>query len=304
MDDHHTSPPHRLLSDSLRLPLEQAVSRHLGREWKMIDFRNLRDFACHPAAILSDGSFPVFAKFSDAANGFEQFEIELVGLRLLRQRAGILTPDLVGNVPVEGGALLVLEGIQSIDRGQEQWREIGRTLARIHQVKWERCGLEMQGYFGPLYQDNRPLGSWAAFFAERRLWPRLVGAADSGHLPSALIRQIESLIARLPDLCGPEVTPSLLHGDAQQNNFISTAEGAVVIDPAVCYGNPEFDLAYIDYFHSVPGDVFEGYRELLPVDPGFVERRDLWRIYGYLAAVTVEGEAYLEMLAKAVQKYM
>jgi hypothetical protein len=36
--------------------------------------RDMADFACHPAAILSDGSYTVFAKFSDAANGREQFE--------------------------------------------------------------------------------------------------------------------------------------------------------------------------------------------------------------------------------------
>ena len=132
----------------------------------------------------------------------------------------------------------------------------------------------------------------------------MIGAVDSGHLSTRLIRQVEKLIAKLPDLCGPEETPVLLHGDAQQNNFISTDAGAVVIDPAVCYGNPEFDLAFIDYFQPVPGEVFAGYQDVLPVDPGFAERRDLWRIYGYLAAVTVEGASYLGRLSEAVQKYV
>ncbi len=65
------------------------------------------------------------------------------------------------------------------------------------------------------------------------------------------------------------------HGDAQQNNFISTDRGAVVIDPAVYYGNPEMDLAYVDYFQAVPDDVLDGYRDELPIDAGFRERRDL-----------------------------
>jgi len=51
--------------------------------------------------------------------------------------------------------------------------------------------------------------------------------------------------ARLPDLAGPEPRPALLHGDAQQNNFVSTAAGAVVIDAAPYFGHPEADLALV-----------------------------------------------------------
>jgi protein-ribulosamine 3-kinase len=264
----------------------------------------MTEFACHPAAILSDGSFPVFAKLSEAANGFEQFEIELAGLRLLSQRAGVLTPTPIGILPVEGGSILVLEAVRVIERTACHWRQIGRTLARIHKVKGDRFGLETNGYFGPLPQDNRPVGDWPAFYAERRLWPGLRMAADSGHLPRDLRRQVEGVIARLPGLCGPEVVPTLLHGDAQQNNFLSTEAGAVVIDPAVYYGHPEMDLAWVDGFQEVPAEVFEGYREEGAMDPGFWERRDLWRIWGYLAGVAVEGAGYLGALREAVRKYL
>ena len=123
-------------------------------------------------------------------------------------------------------------------------------------------------------------------------------------MPPVVIRQVEKLISRLPELCGPEIVPSFLHGDAQQNNFISTEMGAVVIDPAVYYGHPEMDLAFIDYFQTVPDDVLAGYQDELPIDPGFKERRDLWRVWGYLAAVTVEGSGYLGKLTEAVQKYL
>jgi protein-ribulosamine 3-kinase len=170
----------------------------------------------------------------------------LAGLRFLAQRSGILIPTPIANITVDGGALMVLEAVSAVDRESRHWRQIGQTIAQIHKVKGDRCGLETPGYFGPFYQDNRPMSKWSTFYAERRLWPRLMGAIDSGNLPTSLIRQTEKLISRLPDLCGPESVPSLLHGDAQQNNFISTEMGAVVIDPAVYFGNPEFDLAYID----------------------------------------------------------
>jgi fructosamine-3-kinase len=98
--------------------------------------------------------------------------------------------------------------------------------------------------------------------------------------------------------------PALLHGDAQQNNFISTEGEAVVIDPAVYYGHPEIDLAYIDFFEPVPEDVFIGYREEMPIDSGFRERRDLWRLYGHLAMVEVDGPRHLHKIISAIQKYL
>jgi protein-ribulosamine 3-kinase len=298
------SPSIRLLNDPLRLPVERPVSAHLGREWRVKDFSDMHDFASHPSAVLSDGAYAVFVKFSEAAHGLDQFEVELAGLRYLSEHAGVLIPSPIGMTPVENGAIMVLEAAQTVERTPRQWRQIGQALSRIHRVKGERCGFEKQGYFGPLFQDNRPMPDWLAFYTERRLWPRLVGAIDSGSLPTSVIRQVEQLIARLPRLSIPEVVPSLLHGDAQKNNFISTSVGAMVIDPAVYYGNPEIDLAYIDYFEPVPEDVFVGYQEELPIDPGFSQRRELWRVSGYLAAVQVEGTVHLSKLTNAIQQYL
>jgi fructosamine-3-kinase len=269
------------------------------------DLTDLNDLASHPCAIVSDGAYAVFVKLSEAANGLEQFEAERAGLQLLSAHSGVRTPSAINNIEVEGGAVMVLEAISAIERGPRQWRDIGHALAQVHGVKSAWCGLETHGYFGPLYQDNRPIQDWPTFYAERRLWPRLMSAIDSGHLPSAAIRDVEKLIARVPNLCGPAVTPCLLHGDAQQNNFISTDAGAVIVDPAVHYGHPEYDLALLDYFQPVPDEVFAAYREVLPIDPGFSERRDLWRVYAYLAIVTLEPQPkYMSWLMNAVERYL
>jgi protein-ribulosamine 3-kinase len=294
----------QFLNAPLRTSIEQAVSNHIGRKWRIQTLKDMNDLASHPCAILSDGAYAVFVKLSDAANGSEQFEVELDGLKLLSERSGVLTPTSIGIISVGQSVIILFEALQAIERGPLQWRQIGGTLAHIHKIKGSQFGLDKQGYFGPLYQDNRPLPSWSEFYGERRLWPRLMGAIDSGNLPSSTIRQVEKLIARLPNLCGPEVSPTLLHGDAQQNNFISTETGAVMIDPAAYYGNPEIDLAYVGYFQPVPNDLFDGYREEGTIDAGFAERRDLWRIYGYLAAVTVNGEEYMPQLTNALQKYL
>jgi fructosamine-3-kinase len=152
-----------------------------------------------------------------------------------------------------------------------------------------------------------PSDRWAEFYTERRVWPRLRSAVDAGHLPSDFAAAAEHLLQRLPP-CGPEPRPTLLHGDAQQHNFVSTDAGAVVINVAPYFGHPELDLALVDYFDPVPDAVFQANREVVPLDSGFSQRRELWRIFGYLAVVTVDGDKpfgrrMLARLADAVWSY-
>ena len=116
------------------------------------------------------------------------------------------------------------------------------------------------------------------------------------------------LCARLGSVCGPEPRPALLHGDAQQNNFVSTHDGAVMVDSCPYFGHPEIDLAHVDYFQSVPEELFDGYREVLLIDAGFAGRRELWRLFAYLVVISVDGDtplgrAFLTRLDDALRLY-
>ncbi len=159
-------------------------------------------------------------------------------------------------------------------------------------MRGETFGLgEFDGFFGPLRQDNRAVASnrWADFYAERRVLPCLRAAVDSGNLPRELAHQVERVVERLGELCGPEPVPTLLHGDAQQNNFLTTATEAVMLDSAPFFGHPEVDLALVDYFAPVPKDFFDGYAEKAFIEEDFIQRRELWRLFAYLAVVAVDG---------------
>ena len=157
-------PSARLLHDRYRIPLERFVSEHFHTDWRVEHYQDMYDLASHPSAILSGGNHAIFVKLSEAAHALDQFEVELAGLQLLSDRAGISTPPPIGILKVAGGVIFVLQAVQAITRSTEQWREIGRTLARIHQVKGTQFGLDRQGYFGPLYQDNRPTPDWKSFY--------------------------------------------------------------------------------------------------------------------------------------------
>ncbi len=81
-----------------------------------------------------------------------------------------------------------------------------------------------------------------------------------------------------------------------------------MIDAAPYFGHPEFDPALLDFFEPVPADVLDAYREIAPIDPGFPERKQLWRLPSYLAIITVDGRqpeglAAIENLANAISTY-
>ena len=87
-----------------------------------------------------------------------------------------------------------------------------------------------------------------------------------------------------------------------------TSGGAAVIDPAPYYGHRELDLALLDYFEPVSPIVFDAYREILPLDHDFAERRELWRVFAYLAVIAVDGRSQignqcLRCLDAAVRRY-
>jgi fructosamine-3-kinase len=296
--------------------VERAASAHFGLQWTSDGFTDLRDRASHPAGILHGKPLSVFAKLSFAVDAHRLFVAELDGLELLRMRAQVATPTPIGPgvVDVEAGSMLLYEAVTERLPGVRtlaDWRSIGHTLAALHKVHAEQFGLELfDGFFGPLRQDNRPVasGTWVDFYRERRVLPRLRSAVDSGHLPSDVASEVERLVERMPALCGPDPCPSLLHGDAQLNNFLSGANGAIVIDVAPYFGHPELDLALIDHFETVPTSLVEAYREILAIDPEFAERRELWRIFSYLATVDVEGESpfgqtFLRRLIDALHTY-
>ena len=313
---------HPLLNPLIVEAVEKAATEHRGRAWAHSAFTNLNHRATHPCGIFSGAPFSVFAKLDTSLIGEEQFAAELSGFGLIRSRTTVATPVPVGGglVVTGAGTLLLSEALPERGDASGQAAEgrvpgdyaaIGHALASLHQVRGESFGLaEFDGFFGPLPQPNQPVssGTWAEFYAERRVRPMLRLAVDSRYLPAELARGVERVATRLPALCGPEPVPTLLHGDAQQNNFVSTAVGAVVIDAAPCFGHPEADLALVDYFEPVTDDVFAAYREVAPIDPGFADRRERWRLAGYLAVVAVDGHRpfgrrYLDRFAAAVRVY-
>jgi fructosamine-3-kinase len=314
--------PHPLLDAGVVREVEQAASAHRGRQWRHLGFADLKDRASHPCGIFSGEPFSVFVKLYAGPNGLEQAAAEVAGLRFIHHVADVATPVPVGDgvIAMGAGSLLMSEalpergsgrGLPSDSRTAADYADIGRALARLHQVLGGVSGMPaLDGFFGPFRLDSRPVvtGRWADFYAERRLLPTLRLARDAGQLTPELAVAVERVAGRLPQLCGPEPMPALLHGDAQQNNFVNTPDGAYLIDACPYFGHPEIDLALAGYFHPVPEDLFAAYREIAPIDAGFAGRQELWRMHAYLAVAAVadgtpRASPVLDRLAAATRQY-
>jgi protein-ribulosamine 3-kinase len=306
---------HPLLDPDVLAALEHAAADHAGRPWQVVGFVDLSERASHPCGLLHGEGLSVFAKAGTIGDA-EQFQAEVRGLGLVRGRSTVGTPAPIatGVVVVGERSILLTEALSERppeQRSSSDWRAIGRVLAHLHEVTDDRLGWQGGvGYFGPLRQDNEPVASdrWTDFYAQRRVLPHLRAAVDAGHLGLDLAHRVDRLVQRLPALAGPEPVPSLLHGDAQQHNFISTSTGAVVVDVAPYFGHPEIDLALLDCFVPVPSDVFAGYAETASIDSGFWMRRELWRIFAYLAVIAVDGgndfgRQFLTRLDDALELY-
>jgi fructosamine-3-kinase len=307
---------HPLLEASAKSAIEGAVSRHLGREWVAQGFADLNTRASHPCGVLRGQGLAVFAKLETGNDGEEKLRTELRGLALLQDRARVLVPTPIGSglLQLRQGFVLLTEALSERaprDRTPDDWMAIGRTLATLHTVRADHFGIvESDGFFGALPQSNRlvPSNTWAEFYAERRVLPLLRSAVDAGHLADDLAGDLDRLVHRLPSLCGPEPQPTLLHGDAQQHNFVSTDAGAFVVDAAPYFGHPEIDLMLLDYFQPVPHHAFDGYRDIAPIDPGFAHRRPLWCVFVDLACITVGAAQFersaLDRLRRTVRDYL
>jgi protein-ribulosamine 3-kinase len=298
-------PTHQLLAPPVLAAVRQAASEHRGQGWTPAGFTDRSDRAAHPCGVFHGSPFSVFAKLSLAADGRQQFEAELAGRHLIASKAAVGTPVPVasGIVAARPGWLLLFEAVAEragSERSRDDLAAIGTTIAALHQVRNEQgqFGLpDFDGYFGPVPQDNRPVrsGRWPGFYAERRLEPMLALA-------------VARLLPRLPDLCGRDPGPALLHGDAQQNNFLCTPHGVLVIDTAPYFGHPEVDLALVDYFEPVDQALFDGYRTVAPIEAGFAERRELWRMFAYLAVIACDGQSqlgrgFITRLADTLRRY-
>jgi len=210
----------------------------------------------------------------------DAFAAEADGLEALRPH--IRVPQVLDRGIHKGKAFIVLEHLD-LKRGGD-FARLGAMLAALHRQTGPRFGWARDNYIGFTPQQNGWRDSWVEFWREHRMRPQVALATKNGFAVE---------MPRLAVLENHRPQASLLHGDLWSGNAGFTAEGPVVFDPAVYYGDRETDLAMTELFGGFPQEFYRAYHEAFPLPPGYEQRKHLYNLYHLLNHLNIFGGGYL-----------
>jgi protein-ribulosamine 3-kinase len=228
-----------------------------------------------------------FLKLNDSGQA-DVFAAEAEGLRALRN-AGMQAPEPYSHGIAGGRAYLLMEHLHL--GGRRDFAALGRMLAEAHRKPGPGFGWPRDNYIGSTPQINSWSEGWSEFWLERRLRPQFEQAKRNGFTLSVPSLQL---------LDGHKPQPSLLHGDLWSGNAGFTADGPVIFDPAVYYGDREADLAMTELFGGFTREFYRAYEEAFPLDAGYARRKPLYNLYHLLNHLNLFGDGYLAQVEETL----
>jgi protein-ribulosamine 3-kinase len=257
------------------------------------------------AAKLRSGRYRFFIKWNDSAPE-DMFEKEAAGLKILRSAdTGLVIPEVIAhrspgkNTP----GFLIMEYVDPQRGDGTASKNLGKELARLHNHKSDRFGLDHDNYIGSLCQSNTFHSSWISFFIHERIEPQLKMAVDSGKLEKKSTKHWENLSVQLVNIF-PETRPSLLHGDLWGGNyFFNNKHQPVLIDPAVYYGHPEMELSFTTLFGGFSEQFYDVYAFEASLQPGFASRVDIYNLYPLLVHANLFGGHYVSQVESILNRF-
>ncbi|WP_372370364.1 fructosamine kinase family protein [Candidatus Uabimicrobium sp. HlEnr_7] len=221
----------------------------------------------------------------------QDFNKEANGLRELKKANSIAVPDIL----ICRKNFLALEWIESGRKPKNFFKHFAEELAQLHRYTSDNFGFYEDNYIGSMTQENiYDTKNWQDFYYHKRLLFQIKIAEKNGYATREFSKAFLSVEKKLVTLMeGSENIPSLLHGDLWSGNYMIGNKGqAVIIDPAVYYGNREADLAMTMLFGGFPMLFYEEYNKAFPLANGYEKRIDLYKLYHILNHMNLFGISY------------
>lgn len=231
----------------------------------------------------------------------KMFTSEADGLTLLKSAGEIHVPGVYSTGEAGSFAYILLEFIDQGRKSPSFMRDFGRSLARLHRHTAGYFGHTINNYMGSLPQSNKKHPTWNSFFVEERLKKQV--SLASVYFSSSDLAAFERLYSRLDELL-PVEPPAMLHGDLWGGNYMVAPNGkACLIDPAVYYGHREVDIAMTTLFGGFDEHFYASYQEEYPLENGWQDRLDIFKLYPLLIHLNLFGSGYLGSIASIIRRF-
>lgn len=227
------------------------------------------------------------------------FDDERQGLEALRKTGTFVIPEVFATGNIENHSFLLMQYIEEGVPTDAFHFTFASKLAELHKNSHKEFGYSTHNYIGSLRQYNEWTASAAAFYIDQRLEPQFRLASQNGFSFRKLDQVLKNIASEIA-----EEPSSLIHGDLWAGNFLVTDKGIpCLIDPAVCYGPREMDLAMMKLFGGFSLEIFHFYNELFPLAPGHEKRQELWQLYYLLVHLNLFGSGYLGSVNRILRQF-
>jgi len=100
---------------------------------------------------------------------------------------------------------------------------------------------------------------------------------------------------------GIEIRPSTLHGDLWSGNIASVDGSFSLFDPATYYGHAEADFG-MSWCAGFDKGFWDAYNAIIPKEPGWDNRHDIYQLYHYLNHFNLFGGGYYRQCDSILQR--
>jgi len=217
----------------------------------------------------------------------------------------LIIPKVIWSKEIdESPGFILMEYLQPASHTSGMDERLGCGIAQLHRKIAGAYGFYQPNYCGTTLQDNTWTDNWPEFYAQRRIGNLVQQIRTSRGISSEELKIYEKLVGRVPQLLAHQTVPSLIHGDLWSGNYMYTANGPALIDPACYYADREMEFGMMKLFGGFSVQVWDAYQNEFPLPEGWRERISLYQLYHVLNHYLLFGGSYGWQAFEIAKEYL
>ena len=293
-----------LEQELIQLCIEKLAGIY-GSSVRLTEFKSVGGGCINHAVKISTSADDFFLKWNASAPA-GMFMKEATGLNEMRLAdSSLIIPEVIWSKDVDDfPGLLLIEYLQPAANLSSLDEQLGWGIAQLHRKTASAFGFHHSNYCGTTLQDNIWTDNWPEFYAQQRIWSLVEQIKKTRGMSSEEQKIYEKLVVRMSDLLSHQTVPSLIHGDLWSGNYMYTANGPALIDPACSYADREMELGMMKLFSGFSSTVWCAYQEEFPLPEGWKERNRLYQLYHVLNHYLLFGVSYGQQALEIAKEYV